>query len=227
MTLLQPPSSTRTPPVLPLAAGTLRRRVFRASAPILAALLVASALTGCKGGPGAAEPSAARHSPLRLMPLAEGNVWTYDAYDQDGHGPTIAGIQVTRGTASEFTVASLFAANSRETYQVRPEGIYLPDTGAWLLRDPVVVGERWPTRNERQAEVVDTNVRVTTPRGTFEGCVQVNEDGGELEIHVETIYCTDIGVVVTRSSMTSNMTGLTVTQRAELREYVVQPPATE
>ena len=38
------------------------------------------------------------------MPLAEGNVWTYDAYDQDGHGPTIAGIQVTRGTGGEFTV---------------------------------------------------------------------------------------------------------------------------
>mgnify|MGYP000712277052 CR=1 FL=1 len=76
-------------------------------------------------------------------------------------------------------------------------------------------------RNERQAEVVDTNVRVVTPRGTFEGCVQVNEDGGEMEIHVETIYCTDIGAVAMRSSMTSDMTGQTVTQRAELREYVV------
>jgi hypothetical protein len=193
----------------------------------LALLVGASALAGCKGGAGAAEPTAARHSPLRLMPLAEGNVWTFDAYDQDGHGPTIAGIQVTRGTGGEFTVASLFAANSRETYQLRPEGIYLPDMGAWLLRDPIVVGTTWPTRNDRQARVVDTNVEVTTPRGTFEGCVQVNEDGGQMEIHVETIYCTDIGVVATRSSMTSNVTGMTVTQRAELREYVVEPPATE
>lgn len=44
---------------------------------------------------------------------------------------------------------------------------------------------------------------------------------------METVYCTDIGVVATASSMTSNMTGMTVTQRAELREYVVEPPATE
>lgn len=212
MTLLHPP---------------LHARGARASSLVMVALVAAGALAGCKGGPGAAEPSAPRHSPLRLMPLAEGNVWTYDAYDQDGHGPTIAGIQVTRGTAGEFTVASLFASNSRETYQVRPEGIYLPDSRGWLLRDPVVVGQRWPTRNERQAEVVNTDVRITTPRGTFEGCVQINEDGGELEIHVETVYCTDIGVVATASSMTSNMTGMTVTQRAELREYVVEPPATE
>ena len=94
-------------------------------------------------------------------------------------------------------------------------------SGAWLLRTPVTVGQRWPTRNERQAEVVNTNVRIETPRGTFEGCVQVNEDGGEMEIHVETVYCTDIGAVAMASSMTSDMTGMTVTQRAELREYVV------
>ena len=189
--------------------------------------LCAGAGAGCKGGPGASEPIGARHAAQRLMPLAEGNVWTYDAYDQDGHGPTIAGIQVTRGTGGEFTVASLFARDSRETYQLRPEGIYLPDSGGWLLREPVTVGARWPSRNGREAQVVDTDVRITTPRGTFEGCVQINEDGGELEIHVETVYCTDIGVVATASSMTSNMTGMTVTQRAELREYVVEPPATE
>ena len=188
---------------------------------VLASLLAAGSLAGCKGGPGAQEPIEARHQPVRLMPLAEGNVWTYDAYDQDGNGPTIAGIQVSALSDSEYMVSSLFAQNSRETYQIRPEGIYLPDSGAWLLRTPVTVGQRWPTRNERQAEVVNTNVRIETPRGTFEGCVQVNEDGGEMEIHVETIYCTDIGAVAMRSSMTSDMTGQTVTQRAELREYVV------
>lgn len=188
---------------------------------VLSLLLVATALAGCKGGAGAEEPIAARHQPARLMPLAEGNVWTYDAYDQDGNGPTIAGIQVTALSETEFVVSSLFAQDSRETYQVRPEGIYLPDSGAWLLRAPVTVGQRWPTRNERQAEVVNTNVRIETPRGTFEGCVQVNEDGGEMEIHVETVYCTDIGAVAMASSMTSDMTGMTVTQRAELREYVV------
>ena len=216
-----------------LASATRALRVgplsFAACLPCVA-LLCAAVLVGCKGGPGAQEPAAARHAPRRLMPLVEGNVWTYDAYDQEGNGPIIAAIQVTRdtaGAAGEFTVASLFSANSRETYQLRPEGIYLPDTGAWLLRAPVVVGTRWPTRNERQAEVVDTNVSVTTPRGTFEDCVQVNEDGGELQIHVETVYCTDIGVVSTRSSMTSNMTGLTVMQHAELREYVVELPERE
>lgn len=188
---------------------------------VLASVLAAGSLSGCKSGAGAQEPIEARHQPARLMPLAEGNVWTYDAYDQDGNGPTIAGIQVTALGENEFVVSSLFSQNSRETYQVRPEGIYLPDSGAWLLRTPVTVGQRWPTRNERQAEVVNTNVRIETPRGTFEGCVQVNEDGGEMEIHVETVYCTDIGAVAMASSMTSDMTGMTVTQRAELREYVV------
>jgi len=187
----------------------------------LASLLAAASLAGCKGGAGAREPITARHQPTRLMPLAEGNVWTYDAYDQDGHGPTIAGIQVTALSEDEFVVSSLFSENSRETNQIRPEGIYLPDSSSWLLRNPVVVGQRWPTRNERQAEVVNTNLRIETPRGTFEGCVQVNEDGGEMEIHVETVYCTDIGAVAMASSMTSDMTGMTVTQRAELREYVV------
>jgi hypothetical protein len=192
-------------------------------------LSLASPLTlaGCGGGRGAATPSAPAHAPVRLMPLADGNVWTYDAYDQDGHGPTIAGIQVTSETQDHFTVASLFAADSRETYEIRAEGIFLPDSNSWLLRDPIVVGQRWPTRNGRQAEVVDTNVRITTPRGEFENCVQVNEDGGEMEIHVETLYCTDIGVVATASSMTSNLTGMTVMQRAELREYVVEPPQME
>ena len=185
--------------------------------------LLALLLPACKGG----ESRTGGDAPLRaadLLPLAVDNVWTYDAYDQDGHGPTLAGLRVTEAAGNRFVLESLLSEDTARIYELRDEGIFLPEHDAWLLRDPIEVGRTWRARGLREATVRALDVRASVPRGDFEGCVQVDEDGGELNIHVETIYCPGVGAVSTRSSMRQDSTGLTMSQRAVLREYAIATP---
>lgn len=183
-----------------------------------------SLLAACGGGQNGSGLSAAdRVDPVRLMPLAEGNVWTYDAYREGNEGVTLAAIRVTRATGNHYQMSALFA-DAAEDYEIRPMGIFLPDSSAWLLRAPIEVGAEWPTRGGRTAQVVSTDEAVSTPRGDFTGCVRIEERGGRLGAEVSTTYCADIGMVSTRSSLTQATTGRTLVEGGHLREYSLNRP---
>lgn len=185
---------------------------------------LAISITGCGGGQsGNGLSDADRVDPVRLMPLAEGNVWTYDAYREGNEGVTLAAIRVTRAAGNHYQIAALFA-DAAEEYEVRPMGIFLPDSSAWLLRSPIEVGAEWPTRGGRTAQVTSVDEAVSTPRGDFTGCVRVEERGGRLGAEVSTVYCADIGMVSTRSSLTQATTGRTLVEGGNLREYNLNRP---
>ena len=191
----------------------------------LSAVVVLSGLLGVScGGATPAATSAGAPSAADLFPLAEGNVWTYDAYDHQGNGPTLAGIRVARALGPRFTLRSIPAGEVVGIYEQRDGGLFAVDAGSWLLRDPLTLGAEWDAKGRRRARVDALDVAVEVPRGRFEGCVRVVETGGQLDLHIATTYCPGVGVVLTESSMASELTDAPLTQRAALREYVVDAP---
>jgi hypothetical protein len=179
---------------------------------LLAVTLFALALCGCPStGPTTphVEPLTARG----LYPMATGYIWTYDI--DTGTGMSSLGITRVVDVQGD-TVGIAADGGDVHTYELRPEGVYQPASQTWLLRDPIAVGEEWPSTNGRTARVESIREAVDTTDGHYENCVAVMEEGGEAGLHIRTTYCLGIGPVIVESHqelVTSMTGGLTVTGR--------------
>jgi hypothetical protein len=175
-------------------------------------------LAGCGGARrGADGPGLDRLAPTHLYPLVEGNVWSYNVRATGEALPTLHIQRVTsvRGDAVEIEAWS----DKRELYEIREGSIYRPRYGAWLIKAPVRVGAKWPSASGRTATVTSVDEHVEVPAGRFEGCVRVEEQGGEAQLSGVTVYCPGVGPVYVESSMRARTTGATVRNVGELLGY--------
>ena len=156
---------------------------------------------------------------LDLYPLVEGNAWSYDI-DTGESSTTLA---VTRVESFDGRFAEVRTASSTIRYELRPDGIYVPAEDAWVIRSPLRSGATWLGRGGREARVLATAVTANTPAGTFRQCVDVLEEGGELELEVRTVYCPNVGPVLVTSTMRSHVSERVLTVSARLRGYSVSP----
>lgn len=182
-------------------------------------LLIASCATN------AAPPQTrATVEPLDLYPLRVGHAWSYDV---DTAEPTTT-LAITRVEAFDGRIASVRNANALVRYEVGPDGIRLAASDAWLLRAPLDEGATWPAPGGRTAELVSRSASVQTPAGEFEGCFEVFETGGKLELEVRTVYCPGVGPVLVASTMRSETSDRMLTVSARLRGYdVTSSPAAD
>jgi hypothetical protein len=157
--------------------------------------------------------------PSAFYPFRAGNAWSYDV-DTGEASTTLA---ITRVEIFDGNIAQVRTANAVLHYEVLPEGIRVLPSDAWLIRAPVRAGATWPAPGGRTAELVSTDVVAETPAGRFDGCVEVREVGGKLELEVRTIYCPGIGPVSVTSVMRSNVSERALTVSARLRGYSVSP----
>jgi hypothetical protein len=178
------------------------------------ALALASSivLTGCPGSGGTTphvEPLGARG----LYPMGEGYIWTYDIDTHTG----MSSLGITRVVSVVGNTVGIAADGGEvHTYELRAEGIYQPATETWLLRDPIAVGQTWPSTHGRTARIESITETVDVTDGHYDGCVAVLEEGGDLGLHVRTTYCMGVGPVVveSRQELITSMTGgLTVVGR--------------
>ncbi len=178
-------------------------------------LLVLLLLVGCGGPstPAAREPLTAR----RLYPLQRGLVWSYNVDTGLGEPPTLAISQVVTAEGDRFEVQN--NRSEAVVYERRPEGIYRPASGTWLLRDPIEVGAHWEAPGGRTARITSVDERVATPSQQFDECVRVEEVGGEDGRVIATVYCPDVGPVLVESRMRAALTGRDATVRALLLGY--------
>lgn len=184
---------------------------------LLASLLVlAAACGGASSNTPRLDPT--RLEPARLYPMREGLVWSYDVDAGPGAGPPALGI--TRVVGVEGSRVRISSNNSDPiAYELRPDGVYLPEHRVYLLKAPVEEGASWPSRSGRMARVVSTTEHVVTPGGTYDGCVRIAEAGGDMQLDIETVYCADVGPVVVQSATTTALTGQRITVRATLRGF--------
>ena len=157
--------------------------------------------------------------PAELYPLDTGNAWSYDV----DTGEASATLAITRVEAFDGRIAEVHTGRAVVRYEVLAEGIRVPPGDEWLLRAPLVEGANWPGRGGRSARLISIQTSVETPAGSFDGCVEVLETGGKLELEVRTVYCPGVGPVSLASTMRSNVSDRAVTVSAKLRGYEVSP----
>jgi len=182
------------------------------------ALLCSLVLAGCPStGPTTphAEPTTARG----LYPMAAGYIWTYDI----DTGTGMSSLGITRVVDVQGNTVGIAADGSEaHTYELRAEGIYQPATQTWLLRDPIAVGQEWPSTHGRTARIESTTETVDVTDGHYDDCVLVLEEGGDAGLHVRTTYCMGVGPVIveSRQELVTSMTGgLTVTGRLRAHQH--------
>ncbi len=185
------------------------------------AALLALLSMGCGASQTGPREDSDRLNPARLYPLHLDNVWSYDIDTGTGDPPVLG---ITRVVAARDPLFEVSANRSDPVvYEVRPEGIYKPGSGTWLLRAPIRVGSEWPTTSGMTARVESITESVETPAGNFENCVRVEESGGEVRRRIRTVYCTDVGPVLVRSAMQAQLTGMTANVTALLRGHSLAP----
>jgi hypothetical protein len=196
--------------------------IFRVLGSASIAALALCLVAACATGSGVvAAPKAL--DPLDFYPLRVGNAWSYDV-DTGELSTTLA---VTRVEAFDGTIAELRTGESVVRYQVASDGIRLRGADAWLIRGPIRVGSTWPAPGGRSAEIVSLGAMSETPAGRFDGCLEVLEVGGKLDLEVRTVYCRGIGPTIVTSTMRSKQSARVLTVSARLRGYEVSPQASD
>lgn len=179
---------------------------------VLTVTIFALALAGCPST-GPTTPQALPVTALNLYPMAAGYIWTYDI----DTGTGMSSLGITRVVDVQGTTVGIAADGGEvHAYERRPEGVYQPASQTWLLRDPIAVGQTWPSTNGRTARIDSVTETVDVTDGHYENCVAVMEEGGEAGLHVRTTYCLGVGPVIveSRQELVTSMTGgLTVTGR--------------
>ena len=103
----------------------------------LFALLFSAACGGTQTT--AAGPDPNLHSPDNLYPLGEGYVWSYQV--DNGIEQVLGVAQVTAVIGPRIEVSAL--GGEPFVYEKREGGIYRPASSTWLLKAPIVEGERY------------------------------------------------------------------------------------
>jgi hypothetical protein len=182
------------------------------------AILVAAALAACSHAPRASRPPA--EGAETYFPLAVGNEWTY--LDRSPQLPPDAPRRRTVRILSRNAEGYFVDSEKGELRSVPP---CVQDRVRRLLCAPFEVGASWSsvvsvtsTEHYRIAGVGET---VTTPAGTFAGCVRVrasNRAADDVENVLEITYAPGVGPV--RIETFAVVKGKPVPQvRAELAAY--------
>ncbi|MEM6962607.1 MAG: hypothetical protein AAF355_03905 [Myxococcota bacterium] len=188
----------------------------------LGALIAASA--GCGGAPSTSAATRTTITVETLYPMAEGSAWSFDVDTGVSNAPpTLAITRVVSARGALFELSNNGSEPVR--YELREQGLFRPGSGTWLLRKPIETGASWASTSGMVAEVASMGVRVTTPAGTFEDCVLIEERGEDSTRRIATTYCPGVGPVRVLSSMSTRFRGTHTEVTAVLRGYAVSPEA--
>ncbi len=184
------------------------------------ALPLTLALAAC-GGASSEGPTTPTGPPAvdALYPLAEGNVWSYDAVSDAGNH-----LSILRVTAVAGESVTLESDRVPYVYERRPEGLFFPEAGVWILKAPIEVGARWPSRSGRTAEITAMDLALEVRAGAFTRCVRVEEGGGPQGLTIATTYCPGVGPVRIESELATELSGETVRVVAELLGHQIADP---
>lgn len=185
-------------------------------------LPAASGLSGCDNGPGAKAPTASKFTGvLRYYPLEKGWQWSFMLRDpqQGAAGPGL--LAVTKVVEFDGHVALLTTGKEMSELRVEKDGLVRVASGAYLLKLPLSVGEKWQGATGAVVEVTKTDLKMTVDAGTFDECVETTETfrGDDARV-VTTTYCPDVGPVQLEVHQTTAAPGeIPVTAVAKLRSY--------
>jgi len=163
--------------------------------------LVCLALS-CGGSRGRA-PASSDEPPLpacavgRYLPLIDGNIFAYDAEDDDTGEKGMFVTRVRRLPGPKF---SLMSAQGSHVLEVRADGITRAESNTYVLKAPLTPGAEWQGEGRSIVRVGSVDRIVDVPAGKFLGCVETIEEvrsaGKEPVRRLTTTYCPDVGVAL-------------------------------
>lgn len=181
------------------------------------------ALAACTHAP-AAPAAAAAATPARYFPLAVGNEWTWE--DQSPQLPperrgALRTVRITERTADGF-----YRDTERGELRAGPDCVR--DRVRQLLCAPLQAGTTWKSvvsvSSTEKYEIAAVGEQVTTPAGTFTGCVRVravNRAATGTELVNEITYAPGVGPVRIETFVVKD--GAAAPQlRALLRSYRIE-----
>ena len=139
------------------------------------------------GGAGASGNAA-----LDFYPLLPGWGWAYDVESEGKKVLALYSVFELRGN-----VAVVKNGDDRIEYLIQPDGIARREgslPGDYLVRLPMLVGNRWPVANG-QATVVEAGQKVTSSSDTYRDCAVVEEVRVQPSRVTRTTYCKGAGPV--------------------------------
>jgi len=128
----------------------------------------------------------------RYFPLTDDTVFTYSVWLPESVEPEQLILQVERRAKSR---ASLRSGSSIKRLELVADGIRLV-TGGYLLKAPLTLRAEWAGPAGRvRLTALEQNVSV--PAGTFVGCLETTETGGQgpTARAIVTTYCPEVGIV--------------------------------
>ncbi len=168
--------------------GDLMRRA-RAMVSVAALTALALFVGACAGTEEETVTVAAPTGIHDFYPLAEGARWAYLIRTDRGDAFTI--FMAREVAPGQFDVAAQGGEPRR--YELRDDGIYMPEVEGWLLRGPIAVGTRWSGAGGRAERITAVDQTVTVPAGTFEGCLRVESEPNDAGFRTTTDYCPHVG----------------------------------
>lgn len=155
-------------------------------------VLFALACGGSHGGATEPKPSKWKGA-LRFYPFEAGSQWSFRLQSQPGV-PSM--LKIDKVIAFDGQIAVVTSGNETRTYRVQPDGIVREASGAYLLKWPMKLGDKWPGANGAGVEVTKIDQKVTVDAGTFEGCLETTETShGDNAGVLRTVFCPDVGPV--------------------------------
>lgn len=181
-------------------SARLGSRGARRLGPVLGAVVVSACAARAAAPQGAARPEASEADPRaseveRYLPLKDDTVFTYAVWLPESPGPEQLILQVERRARGR---ASLRSGDSVKRLVFVADGVRLL-TGGYLLKAPLAPGAEWAGPSGRVV-VTAFDKQASVPAGTFVGCLETTETGGQgpQARSIVTTYCPEVGIVELR-----------------------------
>jgi len=149
-------------------------------------------------------------TPISYFPTVSGSSWIFEGEGNEYAafqrkvsftGDQQAQIQEDNGGTS---ITSVYKVTNNSVIRIysEPES-YNPDNllekgftsndSTIILQAPLKTGTTWQLPDDRQAEIIDTDVTINTPAGDFSSCLKIKVSGSDY--HIFEYYCKQVGLV--------------------------------
>jgi hypothetical protein len=127
-----------------------------------------------------------------FYPLVIGNAWAHSVVSHDTDESILVTSRIAKVDPDGFVLT--FGANN-VSYARKPEGIFKPQSGYFILKNPIKTGASWKMRDTEGEVRIDMTAQTTTvTAGKFKNCIHVTEEipGSQ---KVEWVYAPGVGPI--------------------------------
>lgn len=159
----------------------------------------ASKPTGWQADPSGQKGASSGAAAERFFPLVDGHIYNYRT-TRIGDAGSESGMLMLKVHRESATAGELRRPVGTQRFEYGPLGVStVTKTGnpAYLFKWPPTPEARWLGPQGGESRVGATDVTVTTPAGTFSGCMAlVEERRGDVPTRITTTLCPDVGITL-------------------------------